>query len=61
MNESERYEQYLICKQRGHTRGEKVIIGHPYGIRERDLCKDCETIFWSEFKELNAPKKPEEQ
>ena len=55
MNEAERYKQYLICKERGHS-----ALGKSDG--SWDICPKCDTYHrWiSSVQEKNVPTNPEE-
>lgn len=58
MTEDERYEQYLICKQRGHVANENTS----FYFGTRSSCKHCQVVFWNEtvVQEMFVPINTEE-
>jgi hypothetical protein len=60
MNKSERYEQYLICKDRGHSASDVLLTSSP----PLNICRFCGTSYRyaiQETLEMNAPTEPKEQ
>ena len=57
--EARAFEQYLICKERGHSGSSGVTRGD--GVTHW-LCKYCHTYFWTEqvLHEEGAPRDPDE-
>jgi len=56
MDEQERYEQYLICQQRGHGPSSYITASVP----PKNRCRWCGTFYWTENikREMGAPPEP---
>lgn len=48
-----KYEEYQICKERGHISNGQLLCGIP----PKYICEKCGATFWTEFisKEENTP------
>lgn len=61
MSNRSRYEEYLICKERGHTPSGIVTASIP----PQNICERCGTYYWYTSPELvegmNKPEPPKKE
>ena len=61
---SEKYDEYLICKERGHEpdKNQGAMLNAVWGSVPKHTCRHCGTTYWTTVEttnhEANAPVEP---